>query len=220
MIRRVGLNLLAAAMVLTATAGFALAIDEEIRKKLEKEGAAFETVAALEKMHQDEKRTRPPVIGPPEMLDMLNRGWDDETIRLFIGLDWITSSEAMPITPDQAHDLIESGLAPQSLRVMLASEIALRTEKKDDGRAAGGPENTKPVPVREGESAVVYRTPFDRESTGLKLEVEKRADGKEAIVYYSYHPEGEAERAAEQAEQHRRDMEILQWLGLRVITEY
>jgi hypothetical protein len=145
-------------------------------------------------MYQDRNRKRKPAMTHDIVMEMLKADMPDDVIRLLIGLDWLTSQDSkMPIQPEKVLDLHTSGAGIQTIRVMLASEIAAVTEKlrkKEADLEKSGwnaiEENDaprEPGMVQKQEMPLLPDPQAEIGPVRLGRQTITRPDGKQVIVY-------------------------------------
>ena len=182
--------------------------------ELQKRGLSQRAVAELTSLNNSANRKRPVVVNQTEVLKMLDAGFPEDVIRLFIGLDWSTGDEeAIPITPAQAMELAATGVSLETIRIMLAGEMARASSQESISHESDIPvaENISQPPDRDekrvappivseggtirlgrqvvthpdGRQEVIYSSPFSAADSGLGRKEVTDADGSKAIVYYS-----------------------------------
>ena len=170
-------------------------------------GLSPDTITALRELYRDTNRKRPPGMTVNEIRKMMNTGFPDDLIHLFIGLDWLTGhADRMPLTPAQARKLAASGVSFQTIKVMAASEIAQAS--KDNPKIEGSEEGGAPFDEGSAEAVAtvkpgwevltpdyVVHEPSQPKPGGIRLgrEVYNTPNGKQIILYRS--PFGEETNA-------------------------
>jgi hypothetical protein len=154
--------------------------------RLKQAGLSEDTFVQFLGLYEDGGRKRPPSLQPSLVEQMIQAGFGDDLIRMFILLDRLTGDkEKMPVSPEAALSLARAGAGFESIWLLVGSEIALAggTPKVDSQPPPTPPVSSlgRDVVVKpDGRKVVLYRSGNPDRPVE---EVHTDQDGKKWLIY-------------------------------------